>query len=259
MHMHNAPVGVFDSGLGGISVLKEAVRCLPHEHFIYYGDNLHAPYGDRPEQEITRLSAQCADILTEKGVKALLVACNTATGAAIRLIRSKLDVPVVSMEPAIKPACQSPGNGKILMCATYATTQLERYKKLKTRMPDPERIIDVPCPGIVDIIEQGNFCYSAFEKALDKCLGRYEGALIDGLVLGCTHYIFIKDVFYRYARSRFRGQCRMFDGNAATVRQLTRVLSANDMLKVCGTGSVSFFTSGDRAKYQPLFNMLLHN
>jgi glutamate racemase len=129
--MSDKPVGVFDSGLGGASVLREALIRLPSENYIYYGDNQNAPYGEKSETEITRLAFGCADFLIGKGVKAMLVACNTATSAAIRAIREKLDIPVVSMEPAIKPACAEPGSGKILMMATPATTRLARYQALR--------------------------------------------------------------------------------------------------------------------------------
>ena len=102
-------IGVFDSGLGGVSVLREAIRVLPHERFIYYGDNRNAPYGDRTEAEITKLTLRCAHTLANQGVKAILIACNTATATCIERIRNELDVPVVSVEPAIKPACMQPG------------------------------------------------------------------------------------------------------------------------------------------------------
>ena len=111
--MDSRPVGIFDSGMGGISLLRDAVRLLPHENFIYYGDNANAPYGDRSEKEILQLTSNAADFLLDHGVKALVIACNTATSASINILRQKLDVPVISMEPAIKPACEMPGDGKV--------------------------------------------------------------------------------------------------------------------------------------------------
>jgi glutamate racemase len=255
--MSDKPVGVFDSGLGGASVLREALIRLPSENYIYYGDNHNAPYGEKSEAEITRLAFGCADFLIGKRVKTILVACNTATGAAIRAIREKLDIPVISMEPAIKPACMEPGSGKILMMATFATTRLARYQALRARMPDPGRVIDVPCPGLVDRIEEGVFSEDAFDDLLDRYLTPYHGQKIDSIVLGCTHYVFIKDAIARYAASRFIGPVKLIDGNAATVRQLERVLIANELLNSTGNASVEFYTSGDPVRFGPLFYELL--
>ena len=253
------PIGVFDSGLGGVSVLREAIRILPHEDFIYYGDNRNAPYGDRTEQEITNLTMHCAHALARCGAKAILIACNTATATCIEQIRSDLNIPVVSVEPAIKPACMQPGNGKILMMATQATTHLKRYLALQARMPNPARVINIPCPGLVERIERGIFGEDAFDDLLDQYLSAYHTMQIDGIVLGFTHYIFIRDAIKRYAAMHLHGTCTLFDGNAATVYQLKRVLEAQRLLNVgTASGNITFHTSGDPAQYAPLFELLLH-
>ena len=256
--MSKKPIGVFDSGLGGASVLREALSLLPGENYIYYGDNHNAPYGDKSEAEITRLAFKCADFLIGKGVKIMLIACNTATSAAIRAIRSELDIPVVSMEPAIKPACSLAGDGKILMMATSATTRLSRYQALKARMPDPKRVIDVACPGLVDRIEQGILSEDAFDDLFEAYFKPYHNIKIDGIVLGCTHYVFIKNAVSRYAAGHFLGEANIFDGNTATVRQLNRVLTVNNIKNPSGNGSVEFYTSGDAHRLTPLFFSLIH-
>ncbi len=251
------PIGVFDSGLGGASVLKEALELLPTENYIYYGDNLNAPYGDQSEEEISAHTYKCASILMEKGVKAILLACNTATATCIYQIRQMFDVPVISIEPAIKPACEHPGDGSILMLATSATTRLERYLMLQRRMPDPTRVINVPCPGLVDRIEQGVFAADAFDDLLGSYLAPYEGTLVDGIVLGCTHYIFIKDAISRYADAHFTGKHKLYDGNRGTVRQMGVVLHQRGIENGHGSSDVEFCTSGDYARYKQLFDMLL--
>jgi len=256
--MDNRPIGVFDSGLGGASVLKEALRILPKEDYIYFGDNLHAPYGDRSEEEITHFTLAAASTLVQKGVKAILLACNTATATCIDQIRSQFDLPVVSIEPAIKPACMREGQGKILMCATTATTKLERYLALQKRMPDPERVINVPCPGLVDRIEEGFFAEDDFDDILELRLGVFDYMLVDSIVLGCTHYVFIKDAFARYARRHFRGEARIIDGNASTARQLGRVLKERSLENAQGSGAVEFLTSGSKEEIEPIFRMLLN-
>ena len=256
----NRPVGVFDSGFGGASTLRNMLLELPFERFIYYGDNKNAPYGDRPEEEILFLSEAAADFLLHKGVKTLVVACNTATSASIKLLRQKLDVPVVSVEPAIKPACERPGDGKVLMLATAATTRLSRYRALKARMPDPDRVIDVGCSGVVERIERGVTDETAFDDIFSEKLGPYEGMKIDGIVLGCTHYPFIAPAVARYAAAHFTGECRLYDGNAGTARQLRRVLIRQGIEaspEIKPEPRVEFFTSGDREEAEPIFRRLL--
>lgn len=254
------PIGVFDSGFGGASFLRNALLELPSERFIYYGDNKNAPYGDRTEEEILLLAENAAEFLMEKGVKALVVACNTATSAAINALRERLSVPVVSVEPAIKPACELPGDGKVLMLATVATTRLSRYRALQNRMPDPDRVINVGCPGIVERIERGITDEAAFDDILEKRLADCEGMRIDAIVLGCTHFPLIAPAFRRYAGLHFTGEARLFDGNEGTARQLRRVLEENSLLaskdekpdpRVC------FFTSGDPEICEGIFRRLV--
>lgn len=253
------PIGVFDSGFGGASVLREAIKLLPNENYIYYGDNKNAPYGDRTETEISTLTLRCADELLSHNVKTLLIACNTATATCVELVRAKLNVPVISMEPAIKPACEHEGNGKILMLATLATTRFERYLALQERMPDPKRVINVPCPGIVEIVEQGKLDFADYEAILTKLLWPYEKMKIDGIVLGCTHYVFIKDVISRYANAHFCGEHILYDGNHATIMQLTKVLCDNNMLQDKNKkGGITFCTSGNVTELKSTFGMLLN-
>ena len=253
----NRPIGIFDSGLGGISVLRDALRLLPTENFIYFGDNSHAPYGGLREADIADYALQSADFLAKRGVKAIIIACNTATATCISQIRDRCAIPVISLEPAIKPACALPGHGKILMLATLATTRLMRYLELQNRMPDPERIINVPCPGLVDRIEHGIFDIGQFDDLFDEYFENLEGISVAGVVLGCTHYIFIRKAIEEYMRRHFSGDIHFFDGNEATVMQLKRVLKQNHLLNINGSGEIEFHTSGDITKIEPLFEMLL--
>jgi len=254
---HSAPIGVFDSGLGGVSVLREALRLLPHEDYIYYGDNGNAPYGDRSESEITDLTLRCVHRLIDMGCKAILVACNTATANCIDIIRTELNVPVVSVEPAIRPACLQPGNGKVLMMATLATTRLERYLALQKRMPDPGRIINIPCSGIVERMEAGLLGDTDFDDLFDVYLAPYENLETDAIVLGCTHFVFIPSAFKRAARRHLSGLCVLYDGNEGTVQQLAKVLQDSGLQNTSGNARVEFYTSGDLGQYHPLFSQLL--
>ena len=256
--MDKRPVGIFDSGMGGVSLLRDALEVLPNENFIFYGDNKNAPYGDRTEDEILALTSAAADLLVEHGVKALVLACNTATSASINVLRQKLDVPVVSIEPAIKPACLTPGRGKVFMLATAATTKLARYRALQQRMPDPDRVVNVGISGMVARVEQGEIGIGAFDDILEKYLWPYYGTIADGIVLGCTHYVFPAESIKTFFKQHFGGECRLYDGNRATCRQLARVLERNGLVNPDGEGRVEFNTSGERELLLPVFERLLH-
>lgn len=251
------PIGFFDSGLGGASVLREAVRILPNENFIYFGDDANAPYGDRNHASIAQFTHESIAYLASFNIKAAVIACNTATATCIDRLRSDFPFPIVSMEPAIKPACQVMGSGKVLMLSTAATASLPRYKRLVSNMKDPDRVISVPCPGLVERIEAGHFAADAFDDILDNHLSFLEGETIDAIVLGCTHYVFIKEAFLRYAKLHFAGNAVLFDGNAATVRQLGRVLKDNDIENPLSRASIDYYTSGDRARLEPIFRSLI--
>lgn len=255
--MKQNPVGIFDSGLGGASLLREALALLPNENYIYYGDNANAPYGERTEEEITLLTINAAQKLVQMGAKAIVLACNTATATCINEIRMRFCVPVISVEPAIKPASMLKGSGKILMMATSTTTKLERYLALQQRMEDPSRIINIPCPGLVDRIEQGVFDTGMFDDLLDGFIGSYKSTNIDAVVLGCTHYVFIQDAIDEYIKRSFGYAVHFFDGNEATVKQLGRVLQEHKLQNENGQAKIEFFTSGDALKIKPIFNSLL--
>ena len=143
--MDERPVGVFDSGLGGVTVLMSAVRLLPGEDFIYLGDNLHAPYGDRTPAEVLLFTREAVHSLIHMGCKAVLIACNTATSAAAATLRNELDLPIVGMEPALKPASLLPGEGRVLVMATAMTLRLEKFHRLMERYG--ENAAPIPCPG----------------------------------------------------------------------------------------------------------------
>lgn len=250
------PVGVFDSGYGGVSFLREAIVRLPDENFVYYGDNAHAPYGLKSPQEILERSMHAARFLQQRGAKMLVVACNTATSAAINEIRRVLDLTVVSMEPAIKPALEHAGTGSIIMLATPATCAQDRYLQLKQRLDTDGRVIDVGGRGIVERVEQGIFGEGAYDDLLHELLGDYEGREIDGIVLGCTHYPFIAEEIARYAQAHFTGRREIFDGGAGTAQQLSRLLHEQGLASGGPGGGVEFFSSAGEAAL-PTLEMLL--
>lgn len=250
--MDARPVGMFDSGVGGVSVLGEAIQQLPYEDFIYFGDNAHAPYGSKTEAEIVSLTFDCAHRLMQYDVKAMVIACNTATSAAINEIRQCFRIPVISMEPAVKPACACPGNGRVLMLATPATIAQPRYRALVQRQPSGNRVIDVPCPELAGCIERNGDC----GPLLEQYLFPFAGETVDAIVLGCTHYVFVRDEISAFAQNRLRGACRIFDGNEGTIGQLARIL-ADNALQNHGGGAVRLLTSGDPNVFLPRMQSLL--
>ena len=145
------PIGVFDSGIGGISTLKEMIRELPREHFIYYGDTANAPYGTKSTEEVIGCVRKVVEHLQEKQIKALVIACNTATGAAAAVLRKELTIPVIAMEPALKPASEKREGGSILVMATPLTLQMEKFNLLMKKYG--EGAVRVPCPGLMELVE----------------------------------------------------------------------------------------------------------
>lgn len=243
------PIGVFDSGVGGVSVLRDLARLLPHEHFVYFGDNKNAPYGTRTEEEIRALSLDVAHWLLDRGIKALLVACNTATSAAIETLRAQLSIPVVGIEPALKPAYELHAEGKILVLATQATLRQRKFQRLYERYG--ERAITLPCPELVELAERGQCEGPEVDALLARRFAEVRQEPLSAVVLGCTHYSFFKQ-----AVAKALPGLPLFDGNEGTARRLKYLLEENGTLCVRGEGRVEFFTSGDEQTFLPLMERL---
>lgn len=234
----NDLIGFFDSGVGGVSVLHTARRILPNEHFLYYGDNGHAPYGPKPLEEIRRLSAESVGVLLDRGVKAVVIACNTATSAYAEILRAELKLPVIGMEPALKPAQEARHGGEILVLATQATLTLPKFQRLMKRYGD--HVSPVVGRGLVELVEAGKADSPETEAALRELLGRYVGRSIDSVVLGCTHYPFLAG-----AIRRMFPEAELFDGRTGTCMRLKHLLEAGGLRSKGTEGSVEFLTSGD--------------
>ncbi len=241
--MDERPIGVFDSGFGGISVLAEAIRLLPVEDFIFLGDNLHTPYGDRTPQEVLSLTRQAVSQLVDMGCKAILIACNTATSAAAAVLRGELQQPIIGMEPALKPAALLPGEGRVLVMATVMTLKLEKFHNLMERYG--QDAMPVPCPGLVEMVEAGETDGPRVRELINKLLSPYLDRPIKAVVLGCTHYVFLKNAI----AACLPAGVALVDGNAGTARQLHTQLTLKGLLKPLAAegetprGSVEFFST----------------
>ncbi len=233
---NNDPVGVFDSGAGGISVLREAIRQLPSEHFLYFGDTRYAPYGTKTREAVLGRVRAVVDILMAEHIKALVIACNTATGAAAAELRAELRIPVIGMEPALKPAQAARKNGQVLVLATPLTLNQDKFARLMSRYG--EGAVKVPCPGLMELVEQDDGLQAG--KYLEALFAQFDLDQVDAVVLGCTHYVFLRGMI----RDMLPDRIVLTDGNEGTVRQLRRVLADRGILREEGPGGFELRTSG---------------
>ena len=234
-------IGILDSGVGGVSLLRHAVRVLPNENFIYYGDNRNVPYGPRPFEEIRELAAAAVDALLEQEVKALVLACNTITAAYATTLRENVRIPVIGMEPALKPASMVRKGGQVLALATKATLSLERFARLMGLYGDG--VIPLEGAGLVELVESGKMESAEAHDVLANLFAPYIDQQIDAIVLGCTHYPFLR----RQIESFFPN-AEIFDGMDGTARQLKRRLEDAGLLSDrTEPGTIEFQSSGSAA------------
>ena len=247
------PIGVFDSGVGGISVLRELVKAMPGEDFLYFGDSANAPYGEKTTEEVRRLTLNGAEHLLNRGCKALVIACNTATAAAIEILRQTYpDKIIVGIEPALKPATDRFPTGKIGIMATAVTLREEKLSHQLERFPDVQ-VEKIPVPGLVEQIEAGKVAAPETEALLQKILSPYAGKL-DALVLGCTHYPFVKPAIAKILGEK----TLLLDGGEGTARQTRRCLENAGLLHD-GEGSVAMENSLATTEILALSYRLLDN
>lgn len=235
--MDTRPVGFLDSGLGGISVLGEALRVLPEENFIYFGDTRNIPYGDKPPETVCQYTHAAVDTLMERGCKAIVIACNTATSVAAAQLRQELPLPIIGMEPALKPASLLPGDGRVLVMATQNTLKLPKFQALMALYG--KDAIPLPCSGLMECVEEGQLSGPRVEGLLGELFAPYRDQNIKAVVLGCTHYPFLRKTISRF----FSPDVALIDGNLGTVRQLRRRLEEENLLSPGPGGNVTFLSS----------------
>ena len=221
------PIGVFDSGVGGVSVLRELVKLMPQEHYLYFGDSANAPYGTKEPEKIRALTIHHVEYLLKQGVKSVVVACNTATSAAVADLRKMYpDLPLVGIEPAIKPAAEQNPGGRIVVMATPMTLRQEKFRKLMARYEQQARIVPLPCPGLMEYVERGNLEGEDLRKYLTELLWTVGDEPIDAIVLGCTHYPFARKMIQRIAGE----DVAIYDGGPGTAREMKRRLQVAGLL-----------------------------
>jgi glutamate racemase len=253
--MGEAYIAVFDSGVGGVSVLRHLRRMLPGENFLYYGDDANAPYGRCSTARVRELTLQAADKLLRQGpIKALVVACNTATSAAIGLLREKYpNLIVIGIEPALKPAADRFPGGHIGIMATQVTLREKKLSDLMARYGEDCTISRIPAPGLVELVEQGLGNAPQAEALLRPILEPYRGKL-DALVLGCTHYPFAEVIIARILGEK----TLLLDGGEGTARQTRRRLGQAGLLtQRTNAGAVHIEHSGENPHFEALVRALM--
>lgn len=248
------PIAVIDSGVGGISVLRELIKVMPNENFIFFGDSINAPYGTKSVEEVRRLTTESAERLFEEGCKGLVIACNTATSAAARYLRELYpEIPLVGIEPAIKPACFCAEHPTILAMATPMTIREEKFQRLMARFDEEADIIPLPCPGLMDFVERGDLDGEDLRKYLTELFYEFRDLHIDAVVLGCTHYPFVGKMIQNVLGENVK----LFDGGEGTAREMKRRLEAAGLRNPSETvGTVEIRNSKDEKKVE-LCKMLL--
>lgn len=257
MNLNHSPIGVFDSGVGGISVLRELCKELPNEQFLYYGDTKNAPYGTKTPEEVLGYCRDILDLFQKQQVKAVVIACNTATAAAAAPLRAEYPkLPIIGVEPAIKPAALTGSHPKVLVMATPMTLHLEKFRTLADSLVPLADLVTLPCPGLVELIERGEPNSKEVRSFLKHLLAEHLSDPPDAVVLGCTHYPFVLPTLTEL----FDKKTLFFDGAKGTAKQLRRRLQEEGLLAPASSdGGVHFFSSNNDPETRALMQKLFRN
>lgn len=247
-----ATIGIFDSGVGGLSVWREIIKVLPYESTIYYADNANCPYGDKSQQEIIQLADTVTGFLVEKGCSIIVVACNTATAAAIDYLRSAYSIPFVGMEPAVKPAAVKSKTGVIGVLATRGTFNGRLFQETSRKYASDVKMLIQPGYGLVELVEAGDFSSPKVYELLRKYVEPMLEAGADHLVLGCTHYPFLTDAINDIAK----GTLLIVDPAPAVALQVKRVVDGLPIQRDADVPSYRFFSSGDSGSMKRIAELI---
>ena len=249
------PIGIFDSGVGGLTVFRALREILPNEDLLYFADQANVPYGDRSLEEVRGLAEGAASFLMDQGAKLIVIACNTASAAALKHLRALYpDFPIVGMEPAVKPAAEQTLSGKVGVLATPSTFQGELYASVVERFAHDVQLFQATCPGLVGQIEMGYLNTPKTRRILEDALAPMLKAGVDTLVMGCTHFPFVIPLIREIAGE----SVRVIDPAPAIARQVKRVLESRGLLaERKRAGGEVFLTSGNAEKMQELLPKLI--
>lgn len=234
-------IGFFDSGIGGMTVLHQALRFLPNEDYIFYADTLHVPYGEKPKEEVRKYIFNAVDFMANQGIKALVIACNTATSIAVNDLRKKYDFPILGIEPAVKPAVQSceGKRKKVLVLATNLTLNEEKFHNLVNSIDHNDIVESLPLPGLVQFAEGFEFREEKVVPYLKEKLSSFDLKQYGTIVLGCTHFPY----FESSIKKIFPEEVDIISGSIGTAKNLKRILELRNQVNE-GTGDILFYQSG---------------
>ena len=252
-------IGIFDSGAGGLSVFREIYKLLPEEKFVYYSDNANCPYGEKSREYIIDRAREITDFLLKKGADIIVVACNTATAAAISTLRNEFDIPFIGMEPAIKPAALSTRTGVIGVLATAGTLKADKYLLNRGRWAENVRIVEHVGKGFVELVESGDTASEAAGKTVRESLKPLLDEGADKIVLGCTHYPFLSGIIRKVAQELYpERDVEIIDPAPAVARHLVEVMEAEGLIKTEDKAySISLLSSGDDSCLKETYKKLL--
>ncbi len=255
MPTNTDPIGIYDSGVGGLSVLREVRKQLPSEDLIYVGDQAKVPYGSRPIEELQQLAEGVMRFLLDQHCKLVVIACNTASAAALKHVRALYpELPIVGMEPAVKPAAEQTASGKVGVLATPSTFAGALYASVVERFAHDVEVFQDTCPGLVSQIEKGHLSTPKTRYILESAIKPMLEAGVDTLVMGCTHYPFVIPLIDQITR----GKARVIDPAPAIARQVRRVLEQQDLLnQTAQSGDMEFYTSADSIKFSNRIQQLI--
>lgn len=247
-------IGIFDSGIGGLSVLHEAYHALPDQEFIFYADTEHVPYGLRTPAEITGFAKEITQFLLDKGAEAIVVACNTATSVAIRELRRIYDIPILGMEPAVKPAVEGTEDKRIMVIATPVTIREDKLRDLLHRVDEHHRVDLLAMPRLVEFAEREEFDSKEVDDYIREQFSSFDRSRYCALVLGCTHFNYFKPSLRGY----FGEDTLLIDGNRGTVRHLAEVLGLglNNDYNILWSDTAKYFFSGQEITDEKTLNYL---
>ena len=251
--MNNQPIGVFDSGIGGLTVLKKIIDILPNEKYIYYADTDNVPYGIKPKEEVKKYINQAVEFLISKNVKAIVIACNTATSIAVKELRERYNLPIIGIEPAAKPAVENRGKKRVLIMATPTTIREEKLKSILEELNAIEYVDLVAMPKLVEFAEKGDFKSDEVKQYIQQELKQYDLNQYSELVLGCTHFPFFKEILSKI----FSKETQIIDGSRGVANRLKNVLEEKGILGN-GKQEIEYYYSGRIVENKEELNHLLN-
>lgn len=253
--MEEQPVGFLDSGLGGLSIVKEVKKLLPRENIEYFADNQRQPYGEKSQPEIIKYTSQIINFLLKKKIKACVIACNTATAASLKQVKEKYSIPIIGViKPAVQDAMKKTSNKRIGVIATEFTTKNEAYPQEIKRIAPEIKVFSNFCPEFVSMVEAGKFTVPETYKVAREYLKPLKKAQIDTLILGCTHYSFLKKVIFEIMGP----EVILIDPATSSALILKKILNQKGILKEEGKGEGNYYTTGFPKKVEKTAKIILN-